>query len=338
MLTVRHDVSLESFNTLRLPAIASHYVELTSESDVEEIVRYAKVNVLPILWLGGGSNLVLSDRIEALVVRIVSQGIRVASQSDDSVVVEVMAGEHWHTFVNHAVALDWFGIENLALIPGTVGAAPVQNIGAYGVEAADVIDSVRCYDLHCRSIVELGQQECLFAYRDSIFKRYPDRYLIISVTFLLLTHFKARLGYSALDEHLALKGIVHPTAKDLFDSVVAVRQSKLPDPNTLPNAGSFFKNPVVPLALFESLLIRFPLMPHFKDAKGVKLAAGWLIDQCGWKGQYLDRVGVHDQQALVLVNHSGGRRRDVDDLSEKIKHDVKAHFGVDLEQEPIAYP
>lgn len=338
MIRVNKEVSLQSFNTLNLPSVASHFIELTDEADINAVVDYASVHSLPILWIGGGSNLVLSDRIAALVVHISLRGIRLIHESKQRVLVDVMAGENWHHFVNESVLKGWFGIENLALIPGTVGAAPVQNIGAYGVEAAEFIDSVRCYDVASREMVELSQQACGFAYRDSIFKRNPGRYLIISVRFSLNTQFMARLGYVALDEHLHSLGIDKPSANDLLNAVVAVRQSKLPDPSDLPNAGSFFKNPVVDQHVFESLKKQYPSLPYYKDLKGYKLAAGWLIDQCGWKGKRLERVGVHAKQALVLVNHSEGDRNDIDELSNKIKHDVKVNFGIDLEQEPIAYP
>jgi len=338
MLTIHSRHDLTAFNTLAIPAKAQFFTELSDLNDLPELLDFITQHDLSTLWIGGGSNLVLADEVPGCVVHISTKGIDIISESQESIIINVAAGESWHSLVRHCLEKEWFGLENLALIPGSVGASPVQNIGAYGVEVADFIEQVEVYDTALNTFTVMQNADCQFAYRDSLFKRNPGRFIITSVVFKLSKQFKAQCSYAALQTWLDAKGIKELSAKAMFDAVVAVRRSKLPDPDLLPNAGSFFKNPVVSNECFESLQQMYPDIPNYPDVSGVKLAAGWLIDQCGWKGLYRERVGVHKDQALVLVNHSGGLRSDIDALADDIRQSVRDRFSVQLEQEPIAYP
>jgi UDP-N-acetylmuramate dehydrogenase len=338
MLTIHSWHDLTAFNTLAMPAKAQFFAELSDLNDLPELLDFIAKQDLPSLWIGGGSNLVLADEVPGCVVHIATKGIEIQSDSEESVLIKVAAGESWHGLVTHCLENGWYGLENLALIPGSVGASPVQNIGAYGVEVADLIDQVEVFDTLSNSFNVMQKADCQFAYRDSLFKRNPGRFIITSVRFSLSKQFEAKCSYAALQGWLDTQGIKELSAQAIFDAVVAVRQSKLPNPEVLPNAGSFFKNPVVSNDCFEGLRQIYPEIPNYPDASGVKLAAGWLIDQCGWKGLYRERVGVHKDQALVIVNHAGGSRQDIDELADDIKQSVFNRFSVRLEQEPIAYP
>jgi len=250
--------------------------------------------------------------------------------------VRASAGENWHAFVRWTLERGYFGLENLALIPGSVGASPVQNIGAYGVEVGELIESVYAYDIRRAEWVTLKAEACQFGYRDSIFKREAGRYVIASVDFLLSEVFAPRISYAPLAN--TLKEISSVTARDVFEAVCQIRSSKLPDPNELANAGSFFKNPVVSEAIFQELNERYPQLPNYAAQTGRKLAAGWLIEQAGLKGYQQGKVGVHALQALVLVNYGGASRSDLEALASLVKERVEQKFGIELEQEPIAYP
>ena len=338
MLTMHSGYDLTAFNTFAMPAKAQFFAELNDLSDLPELLDFIAQHDLKTLWIGGGSNLVLADEVPGCVVHISTKGIELISDSEESVLIKVAAGESWHGLVAHCLENEWYGLENLALIPGSVGASPVQNIGAYGVEVADFIDRVEVFDTLSNAFAVMGNADCQFAYRDSLFKRNPGRFIITSVVYRLSKRFEAKCSYAALQQWLDAQDIKELSAQAIFDAVVAVRQSKLPNPESLPNAGSFFKNPVVSKECFEGLSQTYPDMPNYPDVSGVKLAAGWLIDQCGWKGLYRERVGVHKDQALVLVNHAGGSRSDIDELANDIKQSVLDRFSVHLEQEPIAYP
>ena len=244
------------------------------------------------------------------------------------------AGENWHEAVLYAAGAGYRGIENLALIPGTAGAAPVQNIGAYGVELRDTLVSVTALDREAGKVITLECEDCEFAYRDSLFKRTPGRYVITEIRLRLSRNKPLQLGYRDLEEYLAETSPSELTVKDVATAVMAIRRRKLPDPEMIPNAGSFFKNPVVPSADYENLLARYPDMVGYAQSSSVKLAAAWLIDQCGWKGFRNENVGVHNRQALVLINHSGGTGRDILELAAKIRASVQDKFGVELEMEP----
>jgi UDP-N-acetylmuramate dehydrogenase len=303
----------------------------------------------PLFILGGGSNVVVQARPRHRVLRVVLRGIRLWDETADHWIVEAAAGEPWHGFVDHCLSQGWPGLENLALIPGTVGAAPVQNIGAYGLELDQRLHSVVAWDLRAGRACTLRPDECGFAYRDSLFKRDgAGRWLIVRVRFALPKAWTPRLDYPDLRDHPGLRGVgktpdaggatseAAPTPRQVFDAVCDIRRRKLPDPAVLGNAGSFFKNPVVGASQAAELKRRFPDLRTYPQADGrVKLAAGWLIERAGWKGRRLGSVGMHERQALVLVNHGGAQAADVLALARSVRADVQERFGVDLEQEPV---
>lgn len=328
---------LSSFNTLGLRSSASALVRYGHADQLAELSQLAET-YQEVFVLGGGSNVVLAAELSALVVKVESRGIRLVAETRDAWVVEAQAGENWHDFVAYCLDQGWPGLENLALIPGTVGAAPVQNIGAYGVELDQRIHSVTTWNLpECR-LVEMDAAACRFSYRDSFFKREPlGRWLITAVRFRLPKAWKAVLGYPDLRRHEALAAAGEKvTARQVFEAVCEIRRRKLPDPAVLGNAGSFFKNPVVSPARYEAIRkVHEQLVAYPQDNGDYKLAAGWLIDQAGWKGRCMGPVGVHDRQALVLVNHGGASARDIAHLAQAIRDDVAARFDVVLEQEPV---
>ena len=337
LLTLSQDQDLTPFNTLGLASRAQHLLRFGDEAllpELPELVRaYPRAMVL-----GGGSNVVLAQSLPGLVVKVETKGVRLLEQTSQERIVEARAGEVWHDFVAHCLAQGWPGLENLALIPGTVGAAPVQNIGAYGVELDQRFHSLLAWDLHTGKQVEMGARDCRFAYRDSVFKHdAPGRWLIVAVRFRLPIDWRAVLRYPDLQRHPSLQH--QPVqARLVFDAVCEIRRSKLPDPAVLGNAGSFFKNPVVEAAHYQRLKTQYPGLVAYAQPEGhYKLAAGWLIDQAGWNGRRVGPVGVHERQALVLVNHGGATADDVLGLAEQIKASVNQRFGVLLEQEPVVF-
>ena len=341
MFTRQHDYSLAPHTTFGLPARAAHYIELTDSGDLPEICRLPEFDAATVCWLGGGSNVLFMQDFPSLVVRMATRGIRELERTPDSVLLEAQAGENWHGFVQSSLHMGLGGLENLSLIPGTVGASPVQNIGAYGVEVKDRIHSVRCFDVQTQEWRELSNAECRFAYRDSIFKHEGrQRYVITSVVFRLDTQFVPNVKYGDLAQVLAEQcGSRAPTAQDVAQAVCAIRRSKLPDPAVLGNVGSFYKNPLVDAAHAQTLLAQYPQMPHYPQPDGrVKLAAGWLIDQCGLKGKTIGGAAVHDKQALVLVNKNRATAADVRALSDEICRIVAQRFAVDLQPEPVWLP
>jgi len=337
LLNVAHQ-DLSSFNTLGLPAQTDAYVRYRERAELEQLsalaARYQRV-----LVLGGGSNVVLPDRVPGLVIGVRSRGIRLVDESPDGWLIEAEAGENWHGFVQHCLRAGWPGLENLALIPGTVGAAPVQNIGAYGVELDQRFHSLLAWDITEQRLVEMCPADCRFSYRDSFFKHEPaGRWMIVAVRFWLPRRWTPALAYPDLKRHPGLSRDITPQA--VFDAVCEIRRSKLPDPAELGNAGSFFKNPVVTAAQCDALRQRYPDLAAYPqpDGKSWKLASGWMIDRAGWKGRRMGPVGTHERQALVLVNHGGATADDVERLAGAIKADVMEKFGVPLEQEPVAIP
>ena len=332
---LQRDVSLSSFNTFRFASQAQFFVLVDHLDTLKEAVSWAKAHQLPITVIGGGSNLLIRDDIKGLVIVNRLTGQQLKEEDDDKVVLGVAAGEQWHSLVERCVHQSWAGIENLALIPGTVGAAPVQNIGAYGVEVKDVIERVQVFDIASGQIKWLLAQECGFAYRESHFKgKWQGRYIITEVELRLSKRPDFVLNYGGLKNHL--DGDV--SLISVFNTVCQVRRSKLPDPDELANAGSFFKNPVVSTETHNALVMRFPDLVSFPFAQGFKLAAGWLIDQAGWKGHHHKGVGVYDKQALVLVNYSENQAVALLELEQLIKHSVYERYGVLLEREPVALP
>ena len=341
MFTRQHDYPLAPHTTFGLPARAAHYIELTDSGDLPEICRLPEFDAATVCWLGGGSNVLFMQDFPSLVVRMATRGIRELERTPDSVLLEAQAGENWHGFVQSSLHMGLGGLENLSLFPGTVGASPVQNIGAYGVEVKDRIHSVHCFDVQSQEWRELSNAECRFAYRDSIFKHEGrQRYVITSVVFRLDTQFVPNVKYGDLAQVLAEQCSGRaPTAQDVAQAVCAIRRSKLPDPAVLGNVGSFYKNPLVDAAHAQTLLAQYPQMPHYPQPDGrVKLAAGWLIDQCGLKGKTIGGAAVHDKQALVLVNKNHATAADVRALSDEICRIVAQRFAVDLQPEPVWLP
>lgn len=331
---LQENVGLIKLNTLCVPATAKHYVDVASLEDLRRALAWAQERGHETLVLGSGSNLVFAGDFDGLVIRM-QIAARYWEKIDDTGATLVLgAGESWHESVLYAAGAGYRGIENLALIPGTAGAAPVQNIGAYGVELCDTLVSVTVLDRDSNQLVCLDNAECGFAYRDSLFKRSPGRYIITQIRLRLSRTKPLQLGYKDLEDYLGSAASHELDALTVAEAVMAIRRRKLPDPEMIPNAGSFFKNPVVAAEKFSELQAAHPHVVGYPHNGTVKLAAAWLIDQSGWKGYRNARVGVHNRQALVLINHSGGTGRDVLTLASEICQSVTERFGVKLEMEP----
>jgi UDP-N-acetylmuramate dehydrogenase len=284
--------------------------------------------------LGGGSNVILSESLSGATLLINILGQELVKSDDENSWLAVGAGVNWHELVSWTLENNLPGLENLALIPGTVGAAPIQNIGAYGVEVGEYIDSIEAFDLATHAFVNLSQEACQFAYRDSYFKQNPNRFIVTKVVFRIPKAWQARLQYADLANQFA-ESNSSPSAQQIFDAICTIRSNKLPDPKVIGNAGSFFQNPIVSTEQCEQLSKQFPNLVSYPDGNGKrKLAAGWLIDQCGFKGKRVGPVGVYEKQALVLVNHGGGTSTDILDLAKNIQEKVLGRFGVELEIEP----
>lgn len=330
------DADLRHLSTMATPARARYLVSATTPREACEALAWASGEGLPVQVVGGGSNLIFCDDFPGLVLHMALRGRHWEAVEGDTATLALAAGENWHQAVLYAAGAGYRGIENLALIPGTAGAAPVQNIGAYGVELSESFVSLTAWDRQAGEEVVLGAEACCFGYRDSLFKHDPERYLILEVRLALSRSRPYVLGYGELARWFGDAGPSSPLA--VAEAVMAVRRRKLPDPVQLPNAGSFFKNPVVPEGQWQQLKAKWPQMVAYPTGQGVKLAAGWLIDQCGWKGYRNRTVGVHHRQALVLVNHSAGSGRDILDLAGRIRDEVLARYGVLLEMEPGVVP
>ncbi|MDO4997538.1 MAG: UDP-N-acetylmuramate dehydrogenase [Neisseria sp.] len=341
MMNIQYDVDLKPFNTFTLPAKADAFVKLENSRDLPELCRLQCFSRDTVLFLGGGSNVLLQGDYAGLVVLMANKGVSEIKRADGKVWLQAQAGEVWHDFVLHTIDLGLSGLENLSLIPGTVGASPVQNIGAYGVEVKDVIDSVECFDLENQQFITLSNADCQFAYRESLFKQAgKGRYVICAVVFVLSENFTLQAAYGDLAQTLqAICGERKPTAKDVSDAVCSLRSQKLPDPKVLGNVGSFFKNPVISAQQADDLQQVYPNMPRYPQADGsVKVAAGWLIDQCGLKGFAMGGAAVHEKQALVLVNKNQASAGDVKALAQHIQNAVQTRFGIALEAEPNWLP
>ncbi len=322
-------------NSLRLPCIADWCADVEDPSDLPALLSFARERSLPLHVLGGGSNVLLPEHLHGLVLRMRNRGIALLEDSATRRVIRAAAGEPWHPFVLHCHARGWYGFENLALIPGTVGAAPIQNIGAYGVELERFVLEVRGMDLHTGLPRVLDAAACAFSYRDSIFKGgLAGAFLITEVLFAVPADPVPCTGYAALAAELA--HCPDPGHADVLSAVMSIRRRRLPDPAVLPNAGSFFKNPVIAAEEFERLLLAEPEVAHWRQSDGrVKLAAAWLVERCGWKGRRDAGAGVHEAQALVLVNHGGATAGALLDLAARIRDSVHERFGVTLELEPV---
>lgn len=331
-MQVKENVSLKTYNTFGIDALARHFAAFRN---VEELQSLIAENGMPALVLGGGSNLLLTKNIDGLVIKNDIKGIEPIQEDDNFYYIKAGAGENWHQFVMDCIHKNRAGVENLSLIPGNVGASPMQNIGAYGVEIKEVFHSLDAFHLQDKTVVTFSAADCSFGYRESIFKRkYKNQFVILNVSFRLDKKPVYHTSYGAITEELDKMGVKDLSIQSISQAIINIRSSKLPDPAVIGNAGSFFKNPEVPEALHQSLLGRFPGIVGYRlQNRNVKLSAGWLIEQCGWKGFRKGDAGCHAKQALVLVNYGNATGKEVYDLSEEIVQSVAKRFGVTLERE-----
>ena len=333
-MQIQHNISLKPYNTFGIEVTAKQFVSVTSVTDL--IAVYSTKSELPKFILGGGSNMLLTKDMEALVLHINLKGKHILSQSDDTVLVKADAGENWHEFVLWTLENNFGGLENLSLIPGNVGTSPIQNIGAYGVELKDTFYSCDALNLETLDIETFSNSDCNFDYRNSIFKQdAKGKYIIVSVVFKLTTNNHVlHTNYGAITSELERMQISKPTIQDISKAVISIRQSKLPDPKEIGNSGSFFKNPIISKDAFLKLQDSFPDVPHYVvSEQDVKIPAGWLIETAGFKGKTLGDYGVHKKQALVLVNYGGASGNDILKLSKLIQNTVMRLFDITIEAE-----
>ncbi|MDZ7807131.1 MAG: UDP-N-acetylmuramate dehydrogenase [Gracilimonas sp.] len=331
---VKEHFDLTNYNTMGVSAKSRYFASVSSPNELRQLLLKPDYKLVPKLMLGGGSNILFANDFEGLLVHLDIKGREVVEESDEHILWKLGSGENWHESVIGAIEKGWGGIENLSLIPGSVGAAPIQNIGAYGVELEQVFHSLEALDLDTGVLKTFDHSDCKFGYRDSVFKNeLKGKNVITSVTLKLSKNPELNTEYRALSDKLEEKGIDGPTIKDISDAVIEIRQSKLPDPEEIGNSGSFFKNPVISETEFKRLSSEFPEVPNYPDKNGVKVPAAWLIDQCGWKGERLGDAGVHKMQALVLVNYGNATGAEIIGLAEKIRASVHEKFGVALTPE-----
>lgn len=335
---MQENFSLKAYNTFGVKAKAKYFVEVTTIEELKEAIIFSNSQSpkLPVLFLGGGSNILFTKDFEGLAIKLSLKGISEEIMNENEVLVTAEAGENWHNFVMFCLDKNYGGLENLSLIPGNVGTSPMQNIGAYGTEIKDVFVSCKVLDLEHLELKEFNLEECRFGYRDSIFKQEDKgKYVILEVTFKLTTknhHIKTE--YGAIKSELDVLGIQDPTIQDISKAVVNIRQSKLPDPKEIGNAGSFFKNPTIPIAKFEELKTKFENIQGYPNGDVVKVPAGWLIEQSGWKGKQIGNVASHKLQALVIINSTGNATgKEIFDFSTEIINSVKEKYGIELERE-----
>jgi UDP-N-acetylmuramate dehydrogenase len=336
MVMIEKGKSLKPYNTFGIDALAAHFATITNSEELQELFQTDIYKNERHLILGGGSNILFTKDFDGLVVKVNMRGIDILSETEENVTVKVAAGEVWHDLVKYCVKNNWGGIENLSLIPGLTGAAPIQNIGAYGVEIKNVIKEVHGIDLSTGELRAFNNEECCFGYRESVFKReLKEKYFISSIT-LSLTKKSHQLNihYGAIADTLKSRQIATPTIQSISEAVISIRQNKLPDPRVIGNAGSFFKNPTIGVEQYQLLQKSNPTMPYYPSVnQEVKVPAGWLIEQCGWKGKKINDIGVHTQQALVLVNYGNGNGVEILDLAMKISSSVKEKFSIELTPE-----
>ena len=333
-MNIQKNVSLKAFNTFGIDKNAKYFCQASSVQEVVNALEEAQRLNIAVFVLGGGSNILLTRDVDALVIKMDIKGIHPISETDDHVYVKVGAGEIWHDFVRHAIASNWAGIENLSLIPGTVGASPMQNIGAYGVEIKEVFVSLEAINIQTKNLETFDHAACQFGYRDSVFKNEAKgKYIITHVTFKLNKKASFNTSYGAIKATLDQMNIEKLSLEAVSQAVIAIRQSKLPDPRTIGNAGSFFKNPTLEEAHYSDLQRQHPGIPGFPNEGGVKVPAAWLLEQAGWKGKTFDKVGVHKDQPLVLVNYGGGDGKAIKLLSEEIQKDIQVKFNILLQPE-----
>jgi UDP-N-acetylmuramate dehydrogenase len=328
--------SLQPYNTFGIEAKARWFARIQSMDELRSLLQLPEVKQQPKLILGQGSNVLLHGDFDGLVIKNELTGVETLDENEDRVTLRVQSGENWHALVQKCAQLDYGGIENLALIPGTCGAAPIQNIGAYGVEIKEVIDEVHGMDIHTHHMHTFSNEACAFGYRESVFKHaWREKFFISSITLTLTkkSH-PLRIEYGAIREVFQQRHIQHPTIQDVRDAVVSIRESKLPDPRVIGNAGSFFKNPTIGVTQYQSLQKSYGSVPGYATVnQNVKIPAAWLIEQCGWKGKRVGRVGVHVHQALVLVHYGGAQGEEIFSLARAIMKSVKEKFDVDLTPE-----
>jgi len=331
-MNIQSDFSLKTYNTFGIEAKAK---EFTSVQNIKELIDVLKLNK-DIFVLGGGSNMLLTQNINKLVVHVDLKGISIVKESEDYVWIKANAGENWHEFILWCIEHNYGGIENLSLIPGNVGTTPIQNIGAYGVEIKDVFSSCEAISINNQSITTFEKEDCNFGYRESVFKNeLKNQYIITSVVFKLTKkNHKTNSSYGAIEAELALNNITNPSIKDISNAVIAIRKSKLPDPKVLGNSGSFFKNPIVPIETYKKAVLQYPEMPHYvvSDTE-VKVPAGWLIEQAGFKGKRFGDAGIHEKQALVLVNYGNATGQEIVELSKHIQKTILDKYGIAIEAE-----
>ncbi|WP_316796126.1 UDP-N-acetylmuramate dehydrogenase [Pedobacter agri] len=334
MLHIQENISLKDYNSFGIDVKANHFAEIFSEADLQTLFENEITQLQKLLIIGGGSNVLFTQDYEGLVIKISIKGIESIANGED-ILVTAGAGEVWNDFVNYCVEHGFAGVENLSLIPGTVGASPIQNIGAYGVELKDVFESCTAFEIKTGKIRTFNFSDCHFGYRESAFKgELKGQYIITTVTFRLASQPNINTSYGAIETELQNRGIEKPNIADVSAAVSHIRVSKLPDPSTIGNAGSFFKNPVIEKYEFADVVAKHPDVVHYPtpDDK-IKLAAGWLIEQCGWKGKVVGQTGTWKNQALVLVNHGNATGKEVYNFSAQIIDSVKSTFGVTLERE-----
>jgi UDP-N-acetylmuramate dehydrogenase len=334
-MELQENISLKPFNTFAIDAKARYFGAFHSIDELQELIQIKNERQLPLLILGGGSNILFRNDFEGLVLKNELKGIQIVKEDDLHVYIKVMAGENWHQFVMHCVNEDLSGIENLSLIPGNVGASPMQNIGAYGVEIKDVFHELEAFDKEDKRIHAFSVNDCEFGYRESVFKnRFKDRFIILSVIYRLNKYPQFNTSYGAIQQELNNMGVKELSTKAISQAVINIRSSKLPDPKQIGNAGSFFKNPTIPVSQYQSLIKQWPSIPSYPvNEELIKVPAGWLIEQCGWKGYRNGDAGCYPKQALVLVNYGNATGQEILDLSHQIIHSVKNKFQITLERE-----
>jgi len=337
-MEIKENISLQSLHSFGCNEKANYFAKIDSNEAIEQRIQWAKEKNIPYLILGAGSNILFTKTFEGLLLKMEIMGIKKLKETASEVFLEVGAGENWHHFVIYCVQKGWGGVENLSLIPGTVGAAPIQNIGAYGVEAKDSIASVTAYDTQSDQFITLQNSECAFAYRTSLFKKDTNRYIISSVQFVLQKQPIFRTEYGAIKEVLHQKNNKQPSLEAISSAVIQIRSEKLPDPKKLGNAGSFFKNPTITKDLFEALVVKYPKIIAYPITDDTyKIAAGWLIEACGWKGIQKGTVGCYEKQSLVIVHYNNGPGMEIFNFSEEIIQSVLAKFEILLEREVVIY-
>ncbi len=328
------NISLQPYHSFASQEEASYFSKISDKQEIVAIVKWSKEKQLPILVIGSGTNILFTKNFEGLVAKIELMGVKKIEETASEVILEVGAGENWHHFVSYCVHKGWGGIENLSLIPGTVGASPIQNIGAYGVEVQECIKSIEAYDTLSENWVHLNNADCAFGYRTSIFKQNPNRFIIASVKFLLNKQPQLKTDYGVIREVLHDKNIKNPSLEDISNAIIQIRSQKLPDPKVLGNAGSFFKNPTILFNQYELLKEKFPnLIAYPISDKAYKVAAGWLLEACGWKGIRNGNVGCYEKQSLVIVSYGIVSGKEVYDFSETIIQSIKSKFDILLERE-----